>query len=244
MAKVKNLKTLKSKYNNTCVYVKNIDEEGNFIIDSNTSQSQVDYVKFTKSTLLSFHNRRINKHMTIMQRDEYEHKVLKLLQQHNIPYEQDYHFENEGYTLCWYVDDQWSGTKVTAELDCFGYLIVRTFNDSPEQCGGHRDIHLYKHGKSYDLSNIADVWSYFVFENRVYLIEADEYMSNRVTITEMDSNGSSEDRVYPSVPSNILRELNFNSLQALGASMVLSGLLMNSNPKPTALDKMFEDVNK
>lgn len=96
-----------------------------------------------------------------------------VLSQHNITYDKET-AQWEEDRLRYYEDDSYSGRVITAYIDEYGFLYWQMEDDSPEQCGGWRVISLYKDGKEWVLNNIADVWSYFVLNDKVYLVEGDD----------------------------------------------------------------------
>lgn len=70
-------------------------------------------------------------------------------------------------------DDQFSGREIAYYVDAKGNIIKCVSDDSPEQCGGWRDITLYRRGYTYVLSNISDLWTYFTYRGSVYLVGVD-----------------------------------------------------------------------
>ena len=245
MAKVKTFKDLEKCFKNSGVYVQRFDSQGRALIDSNTSKNEFNIVKFLEKSLVPFYEKQTSKVLTGQDREDYQDRLFRELERNHINVEEPYHFENDGNSLIWYKEDEWSGTRVIAELDRFGCLLIECENDSPAQCGGHRDITLYRNGKKYNLSNIADSYSYFVFDREVYLIEYDDLVDRTLRVLKV------EDDYKKSSPSVVCehkfneridrRSMNFKTLRCVGASILFTHKLTGLYKK-SALDNLFANA--
>lgn len=100
-------------------------------------------------------------------------QIEDMLKEHNIEYDKESAIYGDD-ELLYFEDDSYSGRCYRNRIDEYGYLYQSMEDDSPAQCGGWRVVSLFKEGKEYILNNIADIWSYTVINNKVYVITLDD----------------------------------------------------------------------
>jgi hypothetical protein len=89
-------------------------------------------------------------------------------------------------------DDQYSGKEISFEIDRDTGLLKRDCtDDSPEQAGGWICEDVFYNNEWWSVSNIADRFTFVIFDSKVYLCEIDQLFSDRwITITEAVKEGA------------------------------------------------------
>ena len=147
-------------------------------------------------------------------------KIIKILNECNIKYDTT-SAHTEGSKYVYYEDDSYSGKRITNEIDEYDYLLQIVDDDSSEQCGGYICAYLYKDGKSYDIGNFCDKWSYTVIDNQVYLIEVNDTFSGDIEYIVF--NIKEDDRVV--VTSGSITQEVFKQLTTINLRKMLIDLV-------------------
>ena len=73
-----------------------------------------------------------------------------------------------------FVDDDWSGTELRYFVDRDTQLLIkRVINDSPLQAGGWVEMCAWFKNEWHELSNIADLFTYVIVNDELFLVEFD-----------------------------------------------------------------------
>lgn len=189
-------KEWEKKYSGVCVAYTYTNGEYNVMstisMDSELVEATIKRLKTTVSDVrFRFYKRKVVDGGTAkleyeyVDRKDYLAELTEKISKSNLPNCDNIKLDKEANQLFYYVHDQWSGTRVSYELDEFGCLLSRNENDSPEQCAGFEEVCLYRDGKEYILSNIADKWTYFVWGGKVYLVLAGYALDKDVEIIDV-----------------------------------------------------------
>lgn len=189
-------KEWEKKYSGVCVAYTCINGEYSMMstisMDSELLESTVRRLKTTVNDVrFRFYKRKVVDEGTAeleyeyVDRRDYLAELTEKISKNNLPRCEDIKTDNEDNQLFYYVQDQWSGTRVSYELDEFGCVLKRSESESSEQCAGYEEVCLYKDRKEYILSNIADKWTYFIWNGKVYLVLVGYASDNEVEIIDV-----------------------------------------------------------
>lgn len=223
-------KEWEKKYSGVCVTYTYTNGEYNVMstisMDSELLEATIKRLKTTVSDVrFRFYKRKVVDGETAkleyeyVDRKDYIAELTEKISKNNLSKCEDIKVDNEANQLFYYVQDQWSGTKLSYELDEFGCVLKRSENESPEQCAGFEEVCLYKDGKEYILSNIADKWTYFIWNGKVYLVLAGYMTDNEIEIIDVTKSYNALIRL--GVTHEDIKKFDYISLQDYALNLFL-----------------------
>ena len=85
-----------------------------------------------------------------------------------------------------FIDNSWSGTEIRYYIDQdTNLLIKRVIDDSPLQSGGWIEMYVWFKNEWHALSNIADLFTYVIVNDELFLVEFDREFCDYGTVMDI-----------------------------------------------------------